>query len=107
MSASAPARRDIGRHLANCLRLIGWLAVNALVAFGAIASGVLALGNFCLGDAMAQLGNLATRFAAAPAEARHSFMVLLTLTWSWGFCAAAFFRRATIARAWERGRGAV
>jgi hypothetical protein len=107
MTASVPARADIGRHLANGLRLVGWLAVNALVALGAIAAGMLALGNFCLGDTMAQLGNLATRFAAAPAEGRHSFTVLLSLTWSWGFCAAAFFRRATIARAWERGRGPV
>ncbi|NML95114.1 hypothetical protein [Novosphingobium olei] len=107
MSVTVPARLYVGRHLANGLRLVGWLAVNALVALGAIASGVLALGNFCLGDAMAQLGNLAMRFAAAPAEARHSFTVLLSLTWSWGFCAAAFFRRGTIARAWERGRGAV
>jgi len=105
MSASTPARADIGCGLANGLRLVGWLAVNALAALGAIALGMLALGNFCLADTMAQLGNLATRFAAASTEARQSFIALLGLTWSWAFCAAAFFRRATIARAWERGRG--
>lgn len=107
MSATARARFHVGRHLANGLRLVGWLAVNALVAAGTIASGMLALGNFCLGDTMMQLGNLAMRFDTASADVRHNFTVLLALTWSWGFGAAAFFRRATIARAWERGRRAV
>ncbi|WP_062343222.1 hypothetical protein [Novosphingobium sp. CCH12-A3] len=107
MSATVQARSDVGRYLANGLRLTGWLAVNALVAVGAIAAGVLALGNFCLGDTMAQLGNLAMRFDTASAQAQHGFAVLLALTWSWGFGATAFFRRATIARAWEQGRGAV
>lgn len=107
MIGSVLARVDIGRHLANGLRLVGWLVVNALVAAGAIAAGMLALGNFCLGDTMAQLGNLALRFDTASAQARHGFAVLLALTWSWGFGAAAFFRRATLVRAWERGRGTV
>jgi hypothetical protein len=106
MSASPPlARADLGCHLANGLRLIGWLAVNALVALGMLTTGMLALGNFGLADTMAQFANLASRFAAAPPRSRESFAILLFLAWSWSFIAVAYFRRATISRAWEQARG--
>lgn len=90
-----------GAIAACCLRLLGWLAVNALAAAGVMALVFFAIGSFSLPMTMSQLANLADRYVAADGMRRGQFDHIF----SFGFFAAllviAFLRRASFARAFS------
>lgn len=90
---------DWGGVAAGSLRLIGWLAVNALAAAGIVALILFALGSFSLPLTMAQLANLADRYVVASAARQGQFDHIVIYGFALAFVAVAFFRRAGFARA--------
>jgi len=90
-----------GAIIAATLRLLGWLAVNALTAAGIMALVTFALGSFSLRLTMVQLANLADRYVVAGAARQSQFDHIVL----WGFAAlftgVSFFRRAGLAAAFS------
>jgi hypothetical protein len=91
--------------LAACLRLSGWIAVNALCAMGCIALVFFAIGSFSIAGTMLQLANLATRYVSADPGRRGEFNTIVIVGLALFFVATAFFRRASGARALEEIKG--
>lgn len=90
---------DWGAVAANSLRLLGWLAVNALAAAGIIALAAFALGSFSLPLTMAQLANLTDRYVVASGARQDQFNHIVTLGFAAAFVAVSYFRRAGMMRA--------
>ena len=97
----AGRRFDWGAIFVVCVRLSGWMAVNALAAAGVIAAIVFVIGSFSLPLTMAQLANLADRYLAANAARQGQFNHLVGCGFGFALLAVAFFRRAGFARAFE------
>lgn len=87
------------------LRLAGWLAVNVLCALGCLTIVFLAIGSFTVSGTMLQLANLSTRYVAADLGRQSEFNTILLVGGTLFFCATAFFRRATLARALQEQNG--
>ena len=90
---------DWGAIAAGTLRLLGWLAVNALAAAGIIALAAFALGSFSLPLTMAQLANLTDRYVVASGARQNQFNHIVTIGFAAAFVAVSFFRRAGLVRA--------
>ena len=88
---------DWGGLAAATLRLLGWLAVNALAAAGIIALAAFALGSFSLPLTMAQLANLADRYVVADGARQGQFNHIILWGFATAFVGVAFFRRAGFA----------
>ena len=78
------------------LRACGFLATTLLIAWGLIALSLLALGGFSFDGAMAQLDNLATRYAAAGPQRRSQFKELILSVQLVLAAAVIFARRDTL-----------
>jgi hypothetical protein len=92
-----------GAIAAATLRLLGWLAVNALAAAGIVALVAFAVGSFSLPLTMAQLANLADRYVVAGHARQGQFDHIVVTGFCAAFLAVAFFRRAGLVRAFETG----
>ena len=90
---------DWGAIAAAGLRLLGWLAVNALAAAGIFALALFALGSFSLPLTMAQLANLADRYVLASPARQGQFDHIVAYAFALAFVVIAFFRRASFTRA--------
>jgi hypothetical protein len=88
-----PSRQVV---LAVSLRLSGWLAVNALVAFGSVGLVAFTIGSFSIPGMMHHLANLASRYIVAGADRQHQFDMILLWSVSGAFCASGFFRRHSL-----------
>lgn len=82
--------------MAGSLRLWGWLAVNALVAFGVVGLVAFTIGSFSIPGMMHHLANLASRYIVAGADRQHQFDMILLWSVSGAFCASGFFRRHSL-----------
>lgn len=102
---SAHRASDVQGGLAVSLRLLGWVAVNVLCALGCLLIVFLAIGGFTLGGTMHQLANLSTRYVAADVGRQSEFHTILLVGGALFFCATAFFRRASLARALVESKG--
>lgn len=84
--------------LATVLRLLGWISINILVAFGVVLAVAFELGNFTIVGTMHHLANLSTRYVEASAARQHQFDVLLMGSMAGAFCLSGYFRRASLRR---------
>jgi len=90
-----------GAITAASLRVVGWLAVNALTAAGILAVAAFALGSFSLPLTMAQLANLADRYVVAGAARQTQFNHIVLWGFAANFAGVAFFRHAGLAAAFS------
>jgi hypothetical protein len=88
-----------GAITAAGLRLLGWLALNALAAAGIMALATFALGSFSLPLTMVQLANLADRYVVAGAARQSQFDHIVLWAFAALFAGVSFFRRAGLAAA--------
>lgn len=94
---SAGRARQTGQAaLATTLRLMGWMSINILVAFGAMLVAAFVLGNFTIVGTMRHLANLSSRYIVASAERQHQFDVLLMGSMTAAFCLSGYFRRHSL-----------
>ncbi len=94
---SAGRARQTGQAvLATILRLVGWMSINFLVAFGAVLATGFALGNFTIVGTMHHLANLSSRYIVAGTERQHQFDVLLLGSMAAAFCLSGYFRRHSL-----------
>ena len=78
------------------LRLAGWGATTLLAALGTGLLVFVALGSFTFAGLMLQLGNLASRFAAAGPARQSEFEALVLAIFATVVALTAFFRRASL-----------
>ncbi len=83
------------------LRLAGWLAVTSLASAGVVSLAAFALGSFSLPQTMLQLSNLAGRYVAADGSRQGQFNHIVEWGFWGSFLTIAFFRRASLARAFD------
>lgn len=96
----------LGGMLAVALRLAGWVSVNVLCSFGALAVAAFAVGSFSLSGTMLQLSNLSTRFVAADAGRQGQFAGLVLAALAISFCVIGLFRRGSAVAALRSEKGA-
>lgn len=82
--------------LATGLRLLGWVSLNVLVAFGVVLVVAFELGGFTIVGTMHHLANLSSRYIVASAVRQHQFDALLAGAMAGAFCLSGYFRRHSL-----------
>lgn len=84
--------------MAITLQMIGFIAVNILIALGIISLLFIAIGNFTFDGTMHQLANLAEQFNAATSDRQFQFQGFFITLFAVVFTASIFFRRSNLWR---------